>query len=139
MVHTAHAKAHGVRTKREIVEAAALTVVTVLCERRRDIAIGRNVVAVLSAQLLSAACQRDELENLIELDTTEDETGERRVKLMKAVSLPVHASTMRDPVHGHEEPLGLERQAFNVQDLPAPDVPDPAKAPPRPWRMRLLS
>lgn len=127
-VRTAHARTHGVRTEREIVEAAALTVVTVVREHRRDISTGRNIVALLSAQLQSAAGQRDELENLIELETGEDETGERRAKLMKAVSLPVHASTLRDLSTAMKNLIGLERQAFNVPDVPEPDVPDSANS-----------
>lgn len=120
-VRTAHAR-EDVRTERSIIEEAALTVVTVVREHRSSIATGRNIVAVLAQQLLDAAGQRDELETIIDEVTAEDATSERRNKLAKAVSLPVHAATARELSMALKNLVGLERQAFNVPDV-TPETP----------------
>lgn len=114
-----------VRTEREIVTSAAATVVQVVREHRKDIAAGRGIVALLSAQLLDVAGQRDEFEAVIEEECAGDKTGERRGKLMKAISLPVHAATVRDLSTAMKNLIGLERQAFSIGDAPSetPDTP----------------
>lgn len=116
-----------VRTEREIVESAAATVVTVVREHRRDIATGRQLVSLLSTQLLDVAGHRDAFMAAIEAECAEDESGERRAKLMKAVSIPVHAATIRDLSNALKNLVALERQAFNVADV-APEEPEPAPA-----------
>jgi hypothetical protein len=70
--------------------------------------------------------QRDELENLITLETAEDAGVERRAKLMKGVSLPTHAATVRDLSMALKNlvMVMLERQAFNVPDV-AETEPEP--------------
>lgn len=125
-VRSSHAR-DDVRTEREIVEQAALTVVTVVREHRKAIATGRDIVAVLTAQLLSAAGQRDALEQLIEIETQADASSDRRNKLYKAISLPSHASTARDLSLAMKNLIALERQAFNVPDVgedPPPNEPE---------------
>lgn len=123
-VRTAHANADGVRTEQEIVSQAAMTVVEVVRSHRRDIAAGRNVVALLAAQLFEAAERRPELEAIIEEVTAEDASNDRRRALMRAVSLPTHAGTAKDLAAAMKYLIGLERQAFNVPDVPEQEPPD---------------
>jgi hypothetical protein len=78
---------------------------------------------LLDPQALYNPC--DELENLIELGTAEDASVELRAKLLKAVSVPTHATTMRDLAMAMRNLVMLERQAFNVTDSPEPDEPEP--------------
>jgi hypothetical protein len=109
------------RTEQEIVDSAAATVVQVVREHRRDIASGRNIVSLLMGQLVDVAGKRDEFEGTIEVECAEDKTTERRNKLMKAVSIPAHAATVRDLSNAMKNLVGLERQAFNISDVPEPD------------------
>lgn len=116
-----------VRTEREIVDGAAATVVHVVREHRKDIATGRGIVSLLMSQLIDVAGQRSEFEQAIEIETADDKTTERRNKLMKAVSIPMHAATVRDLSTAMKNLIGLERQAFNIngsEDKP----PEPATA-----------
>jgi hypothetical protein len=112
------------RTEREIVEGAAATVVQVVREHRKGIASGRQIVDLLMGQLVDVAGQRDEFEEMIELETAQDKTAERRAKLMKAVSIPSHASTVRDLSTAMKNLVCLERQAFNIKDESTPDATD---------------
>jgi hypothetical protein len=115
-----------VRTEREIVDNAAATVVQVVREHRRDIATGRQLVSLLSTQLLDVAGNRDVFVDAIEAETADDESGERRNKLLKAVSLPTHAATIRDLSNAMKNLVALERQAFNVSDAPPEQPEEPA-------------
>lgn len=123
-VRTAYAKADGVRTEQEIITEAAMTVVQVVREHRQAIAAGRNMAAMLMDQLLDAATHRPELEAIAEEVTVEDKTAERYNKLMRAVSLGAHASILKDLATAVKNYVGLERQAFNVPDVPEPPPPD---------------
>jgi hypothetical protein len=122
-VRTPYARGE-VRTEREIVDSAAATVVQVVREHRRDIAAGRAIIAMLCSQLVDVAGQRDAFEEVIEIECAEDRSGERRAKLQRAVSIPVHAATVRDLSAAMKNLIGLERQAFSISDSPEPD-PEP--------------
>lgn len=126
-VRTVNAQ-EALRTEKEIVASAAATVVQLVREHRRDIAAGRNLVSLLSTQLLDVAGQRSDFEEAIEIECAADKTAERRNKLMKAVSLPMHASTVRDLSTAMKNLIGLERQAFNVNDAPVEKPEEPASA-----------
>lgn len=125
------------QTEREIVEGAAATVVEVVRSHRKDISTGRNIVGLLMEQLTDAALYRDKLEDIIEDETKVDEADEkksvdsklrRRAALMKAVSIPAHASTVRDLSTAMKNLVALERQAFNIADDSAPPPLSPETA-----------
>lgn len=115
------------RTEREIVESAAATVVQVVREHRRDISRGRDMVSILMRQLGTSAQARDELEGIIDEETKEDSTTQRRAQLMRAVSLPVQAGVLRDLSAAMKNLIPLERQAFNISDG-ADEPPTPEQA-----------
>jgi transposase-like protein len=117
-----------VRTEREIVDSAAATVVQVVREHRKDISNGRTLVSLLASQLLDVAGHRDIFMDAIEAETADDESGERRAKMLKAVSLPVHAATIRDLSNAMKNLVTLERQAFSVGDAPIEKPEEPASA-----------
>lgn len=123
-VRTAHEKLHGVRTEQDIINEAALTVVEVVRSHRRDIAAGRSIATMLATQLYQAAEHRPELEDIILEVTADDATSDRRRTLMRAVSLPTHAGTLKDLAAVMKILVGLERQAFNVPDAPEPEPPE---------------
>lgn len=113
------------QTEREIVAAAAATVVHVVREHRVSLAAGRSVVSTLLSQLTDVAGNREAFIEAIEQECAEDETGERRNRMLKAISLPTHAATVRDLSNALKNLITLERQAFNVSDAPPeePEVP----------------
>lgn len=115
------AKVNGVNSTvntptQEDIEVAVQTNLQVISRHRRDIAKGHGLVHLLFKQLESAAQDREELENLIEEDTKEDDNAMRRNKLMKAISLPVHAAVLRDLSTSLKNFIPLERQAFNLDE-----------------------
>ncbi|MES2319999.1 MAG: hypothetical protein V4631_21165 [Pseudomonadota bacterium] len=106
------------RTEREIVETAAATVVQVVREHRKSISKGREMVSLLMHQLCVASQTRDQLEDIIDEETKNDETAQRRVQLMRAVSLPAQAGVLRDLATAMKSLIPLERVAFNITDEP---------------------
>lgn len=116
------------QTEREIVAAAAATVVQVVREHRVSLANGRTLVSVLLSQLTDVAGHRDTFIEAIEAECAEDESGERRARLMKAVSLPTHAATVRDLSNALKNLVTLERQAFSIGDAPIEKPEEPASA-----------
>lgn len=112
------------QTEREIVDSAAATVVHVVREHRRDISTGRGIVNLLMSQLVDVVGQRNDVEELIDQECAADKTTERRTKLMKAVSIPAHAGTVRDLSVAMKNLVYLERQAFNIADGAEPPPPE---------------
>lgn len=106
------------QTEKEIVETAAATVVQVVRSHRKRITAQTELVDLLTHQLIGVAGKREDFEEAIEEETAADKTGERRAKLMKAISLPTHASTAVNLANALKTLVGLERQAFNIQDEP---------------------
>lgn len=100
----------------EIVATAADEIVNVVKLHRQDIASGRGIVELLFGQLSEAAMKRGEIEDAIVEDTKDDKTSERRSRMLRAVSLPAHAVTMRDLAQALRHVLVLERQAYSLDD-----------------------
>lgn len=105
---------------KEVIEAAAARGVEVVREHRRDINSGRNLVNLLMGQLEEAATSRDEIEDAIIDETSEDGNGKRRAQMLRAVSLPGHAGTLRDLSTAMKNLIALERQAFNMDEKQGP-------------------
>jgi hypothetical protein len=103
-------------TERQIVEAAATQIITLVREHRGQISRNRVMVDKLMGQLEVAAEHRDLLEEII--DEVEDgSTGastKRREALMRAVALPSHAGVLKSLADTLKTVIGLEREAFNV-------------------------
>jgi hypothetical protein len=115
-VRTPHA------TEREVIETAAATGATVVRTHRKDIRTAAELVSLLMGQLIDAAQSREELENIIEEETKEDEGAQRRNRLHKAVSLPTHAATIRDLTTAAKNLVALERQAYNLDETNAEET-----------------
>ena len=104
------------QTEREIVETAAATVVQVVRSHRKRITKQTELVDLLTEQLTSVAENRADIEEAIYDETALDENGKRRATMMRAVSLPTHASTIVNLTNALKTLIGLERQAFNIKD-----------------------
>lgn len=111
----------------EDIETQVQSNLSVITGHRGDIRQGRQLVGLLSQQLDAAASSRDELEKEIIEDTEGPDGGKpdlrRRNFMLKAVSLPSHAGTLRDLSTALKNLIPLERQAFNL-DEPGANIND---------------
>jgi len=107
---------------REVVEQAGVTGATVVRTHRKDIRTAADLVSLLMGQLIEAAQGREDLENIIEEETKEDENNQRRNKLYKAVSLSTRAATIRDLTTAAKNLVTLERQAYNLDETNAEET-----------------
>lgn len=105
---------------REDIEVAVQTNVQVIREHRGAIKKGRDLVDLLSTQLDEAAKNREEIEDAIFDETKSSDDGKpdlrRRNRMLKAVSLPAHAGTLRDLSTALKNLISLEREAFNLNE-----------------------
>lgn len=99
------------------VEVAVQTNLAVITRHRRDIGQGQNIVALLMADLIETASNRAALVEDIDTETKADENNQRRYKMLKAISLPSNAAVMRDLSTAMKNLVGLERQAFNLDEM----------------------
>lgn len=104
------------QTEREIIETAAATVVQVVRSHRGHITKQTKLVDMLTDQLMEAAGQREGIEEAIEEETANDQSGQRRAMMLKAVSLQAHSSIAVNLSNALKTLVGLERQAFNIKD-----------------------
>lgn len=123
-------------TEAAIVAEAAAPVIVLVREHRKEIKNLRAMGETLLEQLEAAAGNRDALEALIIEDTAAADDPDaskgaqaaaaaRRAAMLKAVSLPSHASILKDLATVMKSVVPLERQAFNVDE---PESPDDAAA-----------
>jgi hypothetical protein len=115
----------GTATERQMVEAAATQVITLVREHRGQISRSRLLVDKLMAQLEGVADHRDLLEQII--DEVEDgSTGasiKRREALIRAVALPSNAGVLKNLADTLKVVIGLEREAFNVSAATSEPAP----------------
>jgi hypothetical protein len=104
------------QTEEEIVHEAAAQKVAVVRSHIKRVTAQTELVDLLTHQLIAVAGKREDFEDAIEEETAADKTGERRSRMMKAISLPTHASTAVNLANALKTLVGLERQAFNIKD-----------------------
>lgn len=103
-------------SEREIVQHAASVVVDVVRQHRRQLSQGRALVDALFEQLAEAIVCRDEIEATI--DDDESVSPQRKLQMLKAVSLPAHATILRDLSGALQRLIPLEREAFGIDNAP---------------------
>ncbi len=108
---------------RQAVDDAATRVVMVTREHRQDIKAARTVAKALVEELAEVSEKRVEIEEDIEAETKKDKTGERRARMLKAVSLSTRSGIIANLALAFKNLIGLERQAFNMNDVPPSDEP----------------
>lgn len=112
------------RTEKQIIQEAAATVVEVVRSHRKGISAGQKMVGILMSHLHEAATMRGEIMDDIEAECKGDRTADRYNRMMRAISVPAQAGTVRDLANAMKQLVYLERQAFNInggEDEPAPD------------------
>lgn len=100
----------------EIVEEAAEEGATVVRSHRRDIRKASNLANLLMDDLLTTIQRREEIEEEIEAETSEDSNGMRRATMLSAVSLPSNAKTLFQLSSAMKNLQVLERTAFGLDD-----------------------
>ncbi len=112
---------------RETIDVAAARVVDVVRSHRRDISVGRAMVATLMAELQGGTADREAIEEAIEVETADDTNGQRRTAMLRAVALPSRAGVVKALSEAMKHLVALERQAFSIDATPdAPPAPDGA-------------
>lgn len=101
----------------DAIEAAAEQSVQVIVTHRRDILAGRQLTNALFSQLQTAAMTREQIEETIMDATMLDINAQRRNAMLRAVSLPQHAATVRDLTTAMKNLIALERDAWNLNGV----------------------
>ena len=99
------------------VEVAVQTNLAVIRGHRKHLSHKLGLVDMFSRQLEDAGNSR---ERIIDMIMQEDVPHQRRVAMLKAVSLPTHAAVIRDLSVALRNMIPLERQAFGLDEKSAP-------------------
>nr|WP_315436043.1 hypothetical protein [uncultured Pseudomonas sp.] len=108
----------------EIIEEAAEEGARVVRSHRRDIRKATNLANLLMDDLLSTIQRREEIEEDIEAETSEDNNGMRRASMLAAVSLPSNSKTLFQLSSAMKNLQLLERQAYSLDEKEKTDEAD---------------
>ncbi|VVQ19981.1 hypothetical protein [Pseudomonas fluorescens] len=108
----------------EIIEEAAEEGAQVVRSHRRDIRKATNLANLLMDDLLSTIQRREEIEEDIEAETSEDNNGMRRASMLAAVSLPSNSKTLFQLSSAMKNLQVLERQAYSLDEKEKTDEAD---------------
>ncbi|WP_348971427.1 hypothetical protein [Pseudomonas atacamensis] len=108
----------------EIIEEAAEEGARVVRSHRRDIRKATNLANLLMDDLLSTIQRREEIEEDIEAETSEDSNGMRRASMLAAVSLPSNSKTLFQLSSAMKNLQVLERQAYSLDEKEKTDEAD---------------
>lgn len=118
--------AEGLQPQREAatVEQAATRGVQLVLGHRSGLARLRTIAEKLAGQLDADSDDIKEIEAAIEDETAGDKSGERRARMLKAVSLGSRAGIAQQLSQVLKNLIPLERQAFNLDEKGSdPDAP----------------
>lgn len=115
-------------TERTIIDTAAASIVTVVRGHRKRITRQTQLVDILTEQLVEAAVNRSDVEEAIEEETANDQTGQRKAMMLRSVSLQSHSAIAVNLANALKTLVGLERQAFNIKDEGAAPTENPLAA-----------
>jgi hypothetical protein len=108
---------------RAMIEAAAMRAVQLVREHRSVIRKGRELVAVLLRELLDTTQEMVAIEGEIRERTKDDRDSRQHDRLMRAVSLPIRAQTVRDLMAALKTAVTLERQTWKLDNEETEDAP----------------
>lgn len=100
----------------EIIEEAAEEGATVVRSHRRDIRKASNLADLLMDDLLTTIKRREEIEDAIIDETSDDVNSMRRGSMLAAVGLPSNAKTLFQLTSALKNLQILERQAYGLDD-----------------------
>lgn len=110
-------------TEAQAVDIAAARGVQIVREHQSSIGRGQKMVSVLFGELEEASANREAVDAEIEAATSGDKGGKRRAMMLRAVALPSRATTLTNLAGALKTLVGLERQAFSLDD---PSIKDGA-------------
>jgi hypothetical protein len=99
---------------KEAVGLAAERGVVLVLQHRKALSRSRAIAEKLFNDLERLIDGADEIEAAIVAETAQDKDSQRRNAMLKAVSLPSRAATLRELSQVLKNTLPLERQAFNL-------------------------
>lgn len=108
----------------EIIEEAAEEGARVVRSHRRDIRKATTLANLLMDDLLSTIQRREEIEEDIEAETSEENNGMRRASMLAAVSLPSNSKTLFQLSSAMKNLQVLERQAYSLDEKEKTDEAD---------------
>lgn len=111
-------------TEQEIIDTAAARTVEVVRSHRVRIRSGSIVVEKLFDQLGEVTDNREKIEAEIDTETEDDVVSNRRDMMLRAVSLQANASTAVSLSAALKNLIGLDREAFNLNDSKPIDQKD---------------
>jgi hypothetical protein len=103
-------------TERAAIEPAVARGVQVVREHRASIGREQRLVSALFGELEEAIENRGEIEAAIKKETDDDDNRKRRAMMHRAVALPSRASVIVNLSSALKTLVGLERQAFGLND-----------------------
>ena len=112
-------------TENEIVQANADIQVQIVREHRVDIQRARKLAQALLGALERVVADRDLLEGLAELITQDDKSPKRYDTFMRAIGIPENAATLESLVRSLKHLVGMEREAFGIEDRSGDEWPHP--------------
>lgn len=112
---SAETRADPLKAK-EAIEIAATRGVELVRQHRGGLDRLRKIAEKLATQLDADTDDIEEIEEAIEEETAGDKGGERRARMLRAVSLGSRAGIARELSQVLKNLLPLERQAFNLQE-----------------------
>jgi len=123
LVRKAEVRAEYAPTERVLVEANAEAIVSVRLEHRKDIKRSRLLSMRLLEELEGQTHGIENFTELGELLRSPDDRGMDKLNEMyqKVISLPGRTKTMKDLGDTLKTLVGLERQAFSIDDGTPPD------------------
>jgi len=104
-------------TEKEIIEHAAAQGVEIVRSHQRRIGAAQEVADTLLKQLQGVILHSEDIEEEILIETAEDRSSKRRDAMFKAISLPIHSTTLSNLTNAMKTLVFLERQAFNLDEL----------------------
>lgn len=99
---------------KEAVDLAAERGVVLVLQHRKALSRSRAIAEKLFNELEGLIDNSDEVEAAIVAETAQDKDSQRRNAMLRAVSLPSRAATLRELSQVLKNTLPLERQAFNL-------------------------
>lgn len=98
----------------EAVETAAARGVALVRSHQASLGRANRIAEKLMSELEGSTDDNEEIVEAIEAATFNDANANRRNSMMKAVSLPSRAATLRELSQALKNLIPLERQAFNL-------------------------
>lgn len=106
-------------TERAAIEPAVARAVHVIKGHQASIGRYQKLVDAMGGELEEANLNREDIEAAIEAETEHDGNGKRRSMMLRAVALPSRSSVVVNLSSALKTLVGLERQAFNLENGPA--------------------